>query len=172
MIDKKGFRSNVGIVLINAYQQVFWGRRVGGFDAWQFPQGGIMTGETEEQAMYRELHEELGLLPQHVQIVDVVKPWLYYRLPYRLRRHHSKPVCVGQKQKWFLLRLSVSDSTLDFNKASKPEFDDFAWVTPEHAIKHVVYFKRKVYKKAFRYFKPHLKAASQSIDLSDDKKSV
>ena len=63
MLDREGFRPNVGIILLNARNEVFWGKRVKEH-AWQFPQGGIKPGETPEDAMYRELEEETGLRPE------------------------------------------------------------------------------------------------------------
>ena len=105
MIDPDGFRPNVGIILTNELGQVLWARRIGQ-DSWQFPQGGIQRNESPEQALYRELHEEVGLLPEDVEILACTRGWLRYRLPQRLIRSHSQPVCVGQKQKWFLLRLT------------------------------------------------------------------
>jgi 8-oxo-dGTP pyrophosphatase MutT (NUDIX family) len=60
VIDREGYRLNVGIILSNTRNQVFWGKRVRE-DAWQFPQGGMKRGETPEQSMYRELEEEVGL---------------------------------------------------------------------------------------------------------------
>ena len=69
MIDTDGFRANVGIVICNKIGQVFWARRYGQH-SWQFPQGGIDEGETVEQAMYRELHEEVGLTPKDVSILS------------------------------------------------------------------------------------------------------
>ena len=63
MLDREGFRPNVGIILLNQRNQVFWGKRIRSH-SWQFPQGGIDRGETPEQAMYRELHEEVGLMPE------------------------------------------------------------------------------------------------------------
>ncbi len=60
MLDREGFRPNVGIILLNARNEVFWGKRLREH-SWQFPQGGIKYGETPVQAMYRELHEETGL---------------------------------------------------------------------------------------------------------------
>ena len=65
MIDPDGYRPNVGIVLMRADGQVFWARRVRR-DGWQFPQGGMRSDETPAEAMYRELQEETGLLPEHV----------------------------------------------------------------------------------------------------------
>src|SRR5690606_35697365 len=97
VIDNDGFRPNVGIILTNDQGQLLWARRVGGQDAWQFPQGGINPHETAEQALYRELHEEIGLLPHDVDILACTRGWLRYRLPTRLVRHNSLPLCVGQK---------------------------------------------------------------------------
>ena len=62
MLDREGYRPNVGIILCNAKNEVFWGKRIREH-SWQFPQGGIKRGETPEEAMFRELHEEVGLLP-------------------------------------------------------------------------------------------------------------
>ena len=112
VIDSDGFRPNVGIILTNDQGQLLWARRVGGHDAWQFPQGGINPNETPEQALYRELHEEVGLRREDVEILACTRGWLRYRLPHRLVRHNSVPLCVGQKQKWFLLRLRSDDSAL------------------------------------------------------------
>ena len=104
MIDENGYRPNVGIILCNESGQVLWARRIGQ-DAWQFPQGGIKDDETPEQALFRELGEEVGLSEQDVEILGCTRGWLRYRLPRRMVRYNSKPVCVGQKQKWFLLKL-------------------------------------------------------------------
>ncbi|KAF5277972.1 hypothetical protein FQR65_LT15861 [Abscondita terminalis] len=107
MIDSEGFRPNVGIILANDIGQVLWAKRIG-HNAWQFPQGGIQFGETPEQALFRELREEVGLLPEHVQIIAQTDDWLHYRLPLRYIRSDSDPICIGQKQKWFLLKLTAS----------------------------------------------------------------
>ena len=74
MLDREGFRPNVGIILLNHKSQVFWGKRIR-THSWQFPQGGIKYGETPEQAMFRELHEEVGLVPDHVRIIARTRDW-------------------------------------------------------------------------------------------------
>ena len=98
MIDDDGYRPNVGIVICNRQGQVLWARRFGQH-SWQFPQGGINPGETAEQAMYRELFEEVGLHRKDVRILASTRNWLRYKLPKRLVRWDTKPVCIGQKQK-------------------------------------------------------------------------
>jgi len=105
VIDPDGYRPNVGIVLMRQDGQVFWARRVRR-DGWQFPQGGMNTDETPVEAMYRELHEETGLLPEHVEVLGATPGWLRYRLPARAIRRNERQVCIGQKQVWFLLRLA------------------------------------------------------------------
>lgn len=154
MIDAKGYRANVGIIISNAVGQVLWTRRVGGADAWQFPQGGMDEGETPEQAMYRELYEEVGLSPEQVKIVAVTSKWLNYKLPKQFIREHQSPVCIGQKQKWFLLQLLADDSAIDLEKTSSAEFDRWQWVSYWYPLDQVIEFKRDVYRQALKELSP------------------
>lgn len=151
MIDAEGFRANVGIVICNRNGQVFWARRFGQH-SWQYPQGGIDEGESAEQAMFRELHEEVGLNSKQVKILRVTKNWVRYRLPKRLIRQDSKPVCIGQKQKWFLLQLTCPEEEVNLLHSGHPEFDDWRWVSYWYPIRNVVSFKRDVYRKVMKEF--------------------
>jgi len=155
VIDSDGFRPNVGIILANSLGQVLWARRIGQ-DAWQFPQGGINEHETPEEAMFRELREEVGLSPEDVEIVAVTRGWLRYRLPKRMIRRHTQPVCVGQKQKWYLLRMLSADSAVSINNCDSPEFDGWRWVSYWYPLGQVVSFKREVYRKAMKELSPKL----------------
>ncbi|HEY7884389.1 MAG TPA: RNA pyrophosphohydrolase [Cellvibrionaceae bacterium] len=150
MIDADGFRPNVGIVLTNDAGQLLWARRVGGQDAWQFPQGGINANETPEQALYRELGEEVGLGAKDVDVLACTRGWLRYRLPQRLIRQNTQPLCVGQKQKWFLLRMHCDDNTVCLQNGGRAEFDDWRWVSYWYPLSKVVTFKRDVYRRALR----------------------
>src|SRR6185312_6188238 len=102
MIDEEGFRPNVGIIIVNKEGRLLWARRVKQ-NAWQFPQGGIHENETPEEALYRELHEELGLEKSDVEQIACTRGWLEYRLPQRYLRPHIQPLCIGQTQRWYLL---------------------------------------------------------------------
>ena len=148
VIDAQGFRPNVGIVICNRDGDVLWGRRINGRDSWQFPQGGVHSGETPEEAMFRELDEEVGLKPEHVRILARTKGWLRYRLPARYIRKHEQPVCIGQKQRWFLLRLEAPESAINLDAHGHPEFDGWKWVKYWYPINGVVDFKRAVYRSA------------------------
>lgn len=153
VIDSDGYRPNVGIILTNRDGQLLWARRIRQ-DAWQFPQGGIRRRETPEQAMYRELAEEIGLDPQHVSVLGVTRGWLRYRLPERFVRRHQKPVCIGQKQRWYMLRLVGEERHVRLDRCEKPEFDNWRWVDYWHPLREVVAFKRTVYKKALNELAP------------------
>ncbi|MBU2706303.1 RNA pyrophosphohydrolase [Zooshikella marina] len=159
-IDPDGFRPNVGIILINNDAQVLWARRRGQ-DAWQFPQGGINPEEAPEQAMYRELHEEIGLRPEDVEIIGCTRGWLRYRLPKRLVRYNTIPICVGQKQKWYLLRLLVDDSKVSVTRGESPEFDAWRWVSYWYPLGQVITFKREVYRRAMKELSSRLCRVNQ-----------
>jgi len=137
-------------VLANDRGQVLWARRVGGRDAWQFPQGGINTGESPEEALYRELHEEVGLSPDSVEVLGATRGWLRYRLPKRFIRNGQKPLCIGQKQKWFLLRMLADDDAVQLDLNRKPEFDHWQWVSYWYPLNQVISFKQEVYRRAMK----------------------
>lgn len=150
VIDSDGFRPNVGIMLTNERGQLLWARRVGGRDAWQFPQGGISAGESPLEALYRELYEEVGLAPGAVEVLGSTKGWLRYRLPTRFVREGQKPLCIGQKQKWYLLRLLEDDAAVQLDLNDRPEFDRWQWVSYWYPLNQVISFKREVYRKAMK----------------------
>src|SRR5213083_2279570 len=134
MLDKEGYRPNVGIVLANQRNEVFWGKRVNQH-AWQFPQGGIDHGETPVQAMYRELEEEIGLQRAHVRILGRA-------------RESNGGAYRGQKQIWYLLRMTGRDCDVKLRASGHPEFDAWRWHEYWVPIEAVIEFKREVYRQA------------------------
>ncbi len=146
-IDAEGFRANVGIVLFRDDRQVFLGGRPGG-KGWQFPQGGVLRDEKPEEALFRELKEEIGLEQSDVELVAATRHWLRYRLPRQYVRRNAQPRCIGQKQRWFLLRLTSSEDRLHFDATNTPEFDRWRWVDYWTPVREVIYFKRAVYVRA------------------------
>ena len=147
VIDAQGFRANVGIVLIRDGGDVFLGGRSDG-RGWQFPQGGVRQQESAEEALYRELREEVGLEPGDVEMLACTRSWLRYRLPRRYVRRRSRPVCIGQKQRWFLLELRSDEKDIRFDTTGEPEFDRWRWVDYWEPVREVIYFKRHVYRRA------------------------
>ena len=190
-IDRHGFRPNVCTVIQNDAGQVLWARRVGGRDAWQFPQGGIHAGESAKEAMYRELYEEVGLKPEAVEIVASTSGWLRYRLPPYMRRRgvrrkssrarrdgksaarssqtaESSVRFLGQKQKWFLLRLLAGDDAVRTDHTPKPEFDHWRWVSYWYPLTEVVAFKRDVYRRALTELAPMLRVTQPEQEAALD----
>ena len=155
MIDRDGYRPNVAIVLVNGKNQVFWGKRIKEH-AWQFPQGGIKHGETPVQAMYRELEEEIGLQSDHVKILGRTRDWLRYEVPEKwLRRWKdgesdagARGTYRGQKQIWFLLRMTGRDCDVKLRGSGHPEFDAWRWNEYWVPLENVIEFKREVYRQA------------------------
>lgn len=164
MVDAEGFRPNVGIILANAAGRLLWARRIG-MDAWQFPQGGLAPGESPDQALYRELREEIGLAPSDVQLLGATREWLRYTLPQRYVRRGRIPLCIGQKQKWFALRLVAPDAAVRFDLGEPAEFDQWRWVDYWQPLREVVAFKRAVYEAALHELEPALRAAPKPPTL-------
>lgn len=155
MIDSDGFRPNVGIVICNMHGQVLWARRIRQ-NSWQFPQGGVDSVDfSVTDAMYRELYEELGLHKQDVSILATSRHWYKYRLPKRLIRWQDSVVCLGQKQKWFLLSIDEQkQKKIEFNLQGHPEFDAYRFVNYWYPVRQVVSFKRDVYRRVLTEFAP------------------
>ncbi len=153
VIDEAGYRANVGIILLNNNaSRVFWARRIRQ-KAWQFPQGGLNMGDQALSALYRELYEEVGLYPQDVEVLAATKGWFKYRLPPAMIRSKT-PHYVGQKQKWFLLKLLSHEDKINLHATDSPEFDAWGWVDYWHPLSQVISFKRHVYRKALEMLFP------------------
>lgn len=161
VLDKDGFRPNVGIVIANTQGQVLWARRIGGHNAWQFPQGGVNPGESLREALFRELEEEVGLTEGQVRVLAQTSGWLRYRIPRKFRRHNSDPNFKGQKQHWFLLELTCEDEAVRVDANVKPEFDGWQWVSFWYPVGQVVDFKRPVYQRALLELAPYLPVPGQ-----------
>jgi len=157
MLDREGYRPNVAIVLANARNEVFWGKRVNQH-AWQFPQGGIKHGESPVQAMYRELEEEVGLRPDHVRILGRTRDWLRYDVPANWIRRDWRGTYRGQKQIWFLLRLVGRDCDVRLRASGHPEFDAWRWHEYWVPLEAVIEFKRDVYRQALNELRRFLNA--------------
>jgi putative (di)nucleoside polyphosphate hydrolase len=155
VIDSQGYRANVGIILTNDAGSLFWARRIGQ-NAWQFPQGGIRPNESPWDALFRELAEEVGLSEADVEVIGCTRGWLRYRLPDRFVRRCCAPLCIGQKQKWFLLRLTGDEDRVRLDLSDKPEFDHWRWVSYWYPLSQVVSFKREVYRSALYELAPRL----------------
>lgn len=148
-VDPYGYRLNVGIILLNDSNHVFQAKRLG-HDAWQFPQGGVDLDESAQQALLRELKEEIGLDPQDVSIIGSTRHWLRYRLPRQYWRTNTQPLVIGQKQRWFLLKIQCSEQKIRLDLSDTPEFDSWRWVDYWTPPKQVIYFKQQVYRQALK----------------------
>jgi len=153
------------MILCNSQGQLLWARRIGQ-DAWQFPQGGIMPNETRKEALFRELHEEVGLTSNQVELLGSTRSWLRYDLPKRFLRHGTTPLCIGQKQMWYLLRLMAKDTEVLLNASEQPEFDSWCWVDYWYPLDEVVSFKREVYRSALKELEPLIKKMLSASPIS------
>jgi putative (di)nucleoside polyphosphate hydrolase len=169
MLDKDGFRPNVGIILLNQKNEVFWGKRIREH-SWQFPQGGINRGESPEQAMFRELQEEVGLLAEHVRVIGRTRDWLRYEVPDSFIRRDWRGHYRGQKQIWFLLRMVGRDSDISLRASDHPEFDAWRWNEYWVPLDSVIEFKRDVYKRALTELNRllHKRKTKSDQDVGDE----
>lgn len=150
MSKKELYRPNVAMIIVsNNYpdkKEIFIAQRNDLKDVWQFPQGGIDKGEEVEEALFRELEEEIGT--DKAKIVGEYPEWISYDFPEKISKK-MKPY-KGQTQKYFLLKLKKSAK---INLATAhPEFDDYKFVGVEDVLSMTAHFKKPVYEKVINYF--------------------
>ena len=126
--------------------------------AWQMPQGGVDKGESPRDAALRELWEETGVPADLVTVEAETAGWVTYDLPHDLVPKVWKGRYRGQKQKWFLLRLTGAEDRVRMDLTGKPEFDGWRWVSYWYPLGQVVTFKREVYRRALKELAPRLLA--------------
>lgn len=148
---RNGYRLNVGMVIANQQNRLFWGCRQISREAWQFPQGGVLQGESLRQALYREMLEEVGLLKHDVRCLAKTRNWYKYDIPPAYQRADRAP-CIGQQQRWFLLRLVTHDSAINLHNSVEPEFETWRWVDYWEAVDKVASFKRDIYEAVLNEF--------------------
>ena len=156
-ISKLPYRMGVGIMLINAENKVFVGRRADSprsSNAWQMPQGGIDEGEDVIQAALRELEEEVGT--SDIAIIAQLEDWISYDLPPEWIPTLWNGKYRGQKQMWFLARLNGGDDLINIDTAH-PEFIAWRWEEIDNLADQIVDFKKDMYKELVSYFKQFLK---------------
>lgn len=147
----KNYRPNVAaIVLSAAYPakcEIFIASRVDIKDAWQFPQGGIDEGETPEQALYRELEEEIGT--NAIEMIAEYPGWVSYDFPPSVAKNMAP--YDGQTQKYYLVKLKKG-AKINI-ETEVPEFSEYKFVKSANLNDYITFFKRTVYKKVLKYFK-------------------
>ncbi|GAB4239167.1 MAG: RNA pyrophosphohydrolase [Kiloniellaceae bacterium] len=153
-IAKLPYRPCVGILLLNAEDKVFVGRRIDtakeGDNIWQMPQGGIDKGEAPEAAALREMEEEIGT--GKAEVIAESRQWLHYDLPDHLVGKVWKGKYRGQKQRWFALRFLGQDTDIDLD-TEHPEFDAWQWVELDDVPGLVIPFKRDTYRAVVSEFR-------------------
>ncbi len=149
------YRPCVGIVLTDGAGRVFAGERADTAGAWQMPQGGIDPGEAPEAAALRELAEETSVPAAAVEVAGRTAGWLTYDLPPGLVGQALGGRFRGQKQLWFLMRLTGGEDAIDL-ATPHPEFRAWAWMTPAALLAAIVPFKRDVYAQVLGEFAPLL----------------
>ena len=141
------YRSNVAGILRNAQGQILVCERLQIGGAWQFPQGGVDEGETLEQALKRELWEEIGVIPEDYRIVMQRGPYRYLFGDGRRKKGFH-----GKEQHYFLCEFSAPDSHIDVER-EHPEFRAWKWIAPsEFQIAWLPEMKVDVYRAVFRDF--------------------
>lgn len=151
--EKRPYRPCAGICLVNADNKVFVGQRIDSQnDAWQMPQGGIDEGETPVIAAFREMLEEIGT--NKATLIGELKMPLDYDLPIELANKMWHGQFRGQRQYWFLLRFTGTDSDINLN-TEHPEFKAFKWVDMNIVPTLAIHFKADIYRTVITEFMPY-----------------
>jgi len=151
----KEYRAGVGMMVLNAHNQVLLCRRATIPIGWQMPQGGINEGEEPRTAALRELKEEIGT--SNVDILKEAKDWRHYDLPADLARQSWDGRYAGQRHKWYLMRFRGHDAEIDLI-SKHPEFDAWMWALPDHVPNLVVAFKQAMYMSVLQEFREAIRS--------------
>jgi len=156
--DPALYRPCAGLMIVNDESRVFVGKRIDTKegDWWQMPQGGVDPGEDPDDAAFRELYEETGIARDKVEIIARTQEELFYDLPDELKGKLWGGKYIGQRQSWFLMRFSGTDSDIDLNVHSPAEFNEFRWTEADLLPELIIPFKRPVYTAVLELFRPHL----------------
>lgn len=148
---EKIYRQNVAIIVLSHEyphkKEIFIAERSDLTDIWQFPQGGIDEGESSEEALFRELEEEIGTCD--AKIIAEFPEWISYDFPSHIAKK-MKPF-AGQTQRYYLVQLSA-EAKIDIN-TEIPEFSDYKFVDISELSEYIAHFKRPIYEKVLSYFK-------------------
>ena len=155
MEDEKKFRKNVAAIIINDNKKILICEHKWIDGVWQIPQGGQDTNESEEEAILRELNEELG--NKKFKIIKKMDEKIKYVIPPKIREKFKKNNLYGQIQTFFLIHFYGDDKDIRFDNQKKPEFKNFMWVDLDVPIEKVIYFKKISYFKSINFFKKYIK---------------
>ena len=151
MSKNKKYRPNVAMIILSPEypnkKEIFIAQRNDIKGIWQFPQGGIDKGEEVQEALFRELEEEIGT--RDVEIIAEYPEWISYDFPEKIAKK-MKPY-AGQKQRYFLVKLA-KDAKIDID-TKHPEFDEYKFVDVEKVLDLTAHFKKPVYETVLDYFK-------------------
>ena len=150
MTDK--YRKCVGMMILNSNKEILVGRRLdhpSGY--WQMPQGGIDDDENPEEAVWREMLEEIGT--NKAELIKISNQWINYDIPSEtLRTLPWGDIYIGQTQKWFAFLFLGEDNDINVG-TDNPEFSEWKWARMDSIVDSIVPFKRDVYAKILEEFK-------------------
>lgn len=143
------YRKNVGMVILNQNDEIFAARRINTPKYLQMPQGGIDEYEKPEEAVYREMEEEIGT--KNVELLQICEQWIQYEVPSTYRPEHWQGKYIGQNQKWFMFRFLGADNEINIH-LEHAEFSSWLWATPQFLYENVIEFRKECYKKILTQF--------------------
>ena len=153
---EKQYRKCVGMMIFNQNKEILVGRRIdhpSGF--WQMPQGGIDDDEKPEEAVWREMMEEIGT--NNAKLIKESNQWIQYNIPSdTLKTLPWGKEYIGQTQKWFAFEFIGKDSEINVG-TENPEFSEWKWTKIDTIVENIVPFKRDVYSKILKEFNSLLK---------------
>ncbi|MCW1926485.1 NUDIX domain-containing protein [Luteolibacter arcticus] len=146
------FRPNVAALMVKPQGQLLVCERWTIPGAWQFPQGGVDDGETLEQALFREVREEIGFSPQHYELLSYRTGYRYLypeEVRFKKMRKHG---CHGQEQTYYHCLVKADAPEVNVNQRPR-EFGAYRWILPEEFdLDWLPDFKRDVYRQVMLDF--------------------